>query len=154
MNRSFPFAVPLAALALLVLAPAPPAAAQVVVDVQGKMGRQLFLTYCASCHGKQGRGDGPVAEALKQPPSDLTRMAARRDGAFPAAEIAKFIDGRTEVPSHGSREMPVWGHRFRKDLGGDSVAEEIARGRIDVLIDYLRSIQVPAKDTAPPPDGK
>lgn len=75
-------------------------------------GQQYLLRYCSACHGAQGRGDGPAAPALRPPPADLTRIAQRRGGHFPVAEIAAFIDGRTVMPAHGSREMPIWGERF------------------------------------------
>jgi len=140
-----------AVVGLLLAAPSPPPSAQELGDTQARSGQALFMTYCSSCHGKQGRGDGPVADALKTAPSDLTRIAERREGRFPAAEIAMFIDGRTLVISHGTREMPVWGQRFWEELGRDSVAEEITRGRIGVIIAYLRSIQLHAGSAQNPP---
>lgn len=108
---------------------------------EGDVGRGTFMRYCASCHGSAGRGDGPVARQLTRPPADLTRIAARRDGKFPDAAIAQYIDGRTVVPAHGTREMPVWGKRFSEQYGSDSTAEEVTRGKIGVLVDYLKSIQ-------------
>ena len=104
-------------------------------------GQQYFVRYCSACHGMTGRGDGPAAPALRTPPADLTRLAQRRGGHFPVAEIAAFIDGRTVVPAHGSREMPVWGERFGEMGGGGSVGEEVVRGNLLVLIEYLQSIQ-------------
>lgn len=104
-------------------------------------GQQYFVRYCSSCHGMEGRGDGPAAAALRTPPADLTRIAQRRGGKFPAEEIAAYIDGRTAVPAHGSREMPVWGERFGEMVGVPGVSEEVVRGNILVLIDYLKSIQ-------------
>jgi mono/diheme cytochrome c family protein len=104
-------------------------------------GQQYFERYCSSCHGVEGRGDGPVAAALRTPPADLTRIAQRRGGHFPVAEIAAYIDGRTAVPAHGSRDMPVWGERFGEMVGGGSIGEEVVRGNLLVLIQYLQSIQ-------------
>lgn len=104
-------------------------------------GRELYLRHCSACHGEDGRGDGPVAEELRVPPADLTRIRSRHDGEFPTAELARFIDGRMEVQAHGSREMPVWGRRFGRRLDPETTAEEVVRGNISVLIDYLRSIQ-------------
>ena len=104
-------------------------------------GQQYFVRYCSACHGMTGRGDGPAAPALRTPPADLTRIAQRRGGRFPAAEMAAVIDGRTVVPAHGSREMPVWGERFGEMGGGGSVGEEVVRGNILVLIEYLQAIQ-------------
>jgi mono/diheme cytochrome c family protein len=117
---------------------------------QEDVGQEYFVRYCSSCHGLDGRGHGPVANALRTQPSDLTLIADRRGGQFPDAEIAAFIDGRTVVAAHGTREMPVWGERFSKELGGDSIAEEMTRGRLDVLIAYLKSIQSATVKPAPP----
>ena len=117
---------------------------------EADVGREYFVRYCSSCHGLDGQGNGPVANSLRTQPSDLTRIADRRGGEFPDAEIAAFIDGRTVVPAHGTREMPVWGKRFSKELGGDSIAEEMTRGRLDVLVAYLKSIQLATVKPAPP----
>jgi len=107
-------------------------------------GQQYFVRYCSACHGVTGRGDGPAAPALRTPPADLTRIAQRHGGRFPAAEIAAYIDGRTVVlvnRAHGSREMPIWGERFGETAGGGSVDEEVVRGNFLVLIEYLQSLQ-------------
>jgi len=55
--------------------------------------------------------------------------------------MAAVIDGRIVVPAHGSREMPVWGERFGEMGGGGSVGEEVVRGNLLVLIEYLQAIQ-------------
>jgi mono/diheme cytochrome c family protein len=109
--------------------------------VLAQMGAEAFPRYCGSCHGLRGEGDGPTAEALRTRPADLTRIAARRGGSFPAGEIARFIDGRFALAAHGSREMPVWGDRFGEAIPESSVAEEITRGKIATLVEYLKSIQ-------------
>ena len=119
------------------------AAAQPLPRVPGETvsaGQQYFRRYCSACHGVEGRGDGPAAPALRPPPADLTRIAQRRGGRFPVAEIAAYIDGRTVVSAHGSREMPIWGERFGEMGGGGSVGEEVVRGNLLVLIEYLQSI--------------
>jgi mono/diheme cytochrome c family protein len=105
-----------------------------------QVGRQYFGRYCSACHGLEGRGDGPAAAVLQPPPADLTRIAQRRGGDFPVAEVAAFIDGRTGVLAHGRREMPVWGERFEEMVGG-SLGEAVARSHIRFLVIYLQSIQ-------------
>jgi mono/diheme cytochrome c family protein len=107
-----------------------------------EIGREYFQSYCASCHGALARGDGPVAATLRTPPADLTRIAARRGGRFPAGEVARFIDGRFELAAHGTREMPVWGARFSETVPDAGLSEEITRGKIASLVEYLKSIQV------------
>ncbi|MBW2274577.1 MAG: cytochrome c [Deltaproteobacteria bacterium] len=114
--------------------------------LQVSPGRALFERYCVTCHGEKGRGDGPVAPALINTPSDLTTIAARRGGEFPAAEVARYIDGRTQVTAHGTRVMPVWGLVFSEGIPEESTAEEFVRGKISVLVDYLRSIQRVQRD--------
>jgi len=109
--------------------------------VLAKMGESDYQTYCASCHGLAGKGDGPSAVALKVPPADLTRIAARAGGSFPDGEVSKFIDGRFDTPAHGSREMPVWGARLGENVPESGVKESMARGKIAVLVEYLKSIQ-------------
>jgi len=110
--------------------------------VLADLGRETFQRHCASCHGASARGDGPAASALRPPPSDLTRIAARRGGEFPAGEIARFVDGRFSLAAHGSRAMPVWGERLGERIPEAGVSEEIVRGQVSVLVEYLKSIQV------------
>lgn len=111
-------------------------------NLMRSLGEKYFARYCASCHGLDARGDGPAASALGKPPADLTRIAARRAGVFPAGEIASIIDGRFELPAHGSRDMPIWGRRLAEPIAEDAHGDEVARGLIDLLVDYLQTIQV------------
>jgi mono/diheme cytochrome c family protein len=108
-----------------------------------KVGAEAFQTYCASCHGATAIGDGPAASALRTTPADLTRIAARRSGAFPDAEIARFIDGRFDLPAHGSREMPIWGERLGAPIAEGVDHDEVVRGKLLALLEYLKTIQRP-----------
>ena len=102
-------------------------------------GRTLFLTFCSSCHGPTGHGDGPVAESFSVRPTDLTLLAKSTDGAFIADRIERMIDGRDRyVKAHGSIEMPVWGDAFRRR---DGLSEEGIKARIKAIVRYLQSIQ-------------
>lgn len=103
-------------------------------------GRLLYRVHCQSCHGEDGKGDGPMAEVLKIPPSDLTRLSRENDSKFPLAEVSEVIDGRREVRGHGTRTMPVWGMTFQ-DPDRDSNQEEEVQGRILDLVRYLQSLQ-------------
>jgi mono/diheme cytochrome c family protein len=107
-----------------------------------EIGRADFVRLCASCHGDSARGDGPAASSLKKPPADLTRIAARRGGSFPTREVTSTIDGRQDVAAHGSRDMPVWGLILAQPIHEETSGEEVLRGRLQVLVEYLRSIQV------------
>ena len=100
-------------------------------------GRQMYLEYCGSCHGLTGEGDGPVAPALTTPPANLRRLSERFGNPLPEDQVARFIDGRTEVKAHGPRDMPVWGARFYAETHNESEV----RARIAKLVAYLQSIQ-------------
>jgi mono/diheme cytochrome c family protein len=101
-------------------------------------GRQLYATHCATCHGPAGRGDGPLAEFLRVPPSDLAAIAARNKGAFPAAVIERIVDGRQALKLHGSA-MPVWGDAFSPP--GRPDADPAVAAKIRAIVAYLESIQ-------------
>lgn len=103
-------------------------------------GEALFTTHCASCHGADGRGGGPVAALLTVPPADLTAIRARRGGAFPEDELYQIIDGRADVQAHGTREMPVWGNTW-SEADGVPQPPEAVEHRINLLIEYLRTLQ-------------
>src|SRR5271157_5447452 len=75
-------------------------------------GREMYSAYCAVCHGKDGKGSGPAAEALKVPPPDLTTLARKTDNSYPSDRVRSAIAGEVRLPTHGSKEMPVWGELF------------------------------------------
>ena len=115
--------------------PAPP----VLIESLG--GRENFERYCATCHGLDGRGNGPVAPALVTRPADLTRLAARDGGAFPRSRVVAFVTGSGRpVAAHGSAAMPIWGPIFR----GLDTSETRARQRVDSIVDHIASLQAPS----------
>lgn len=99
--------------------------------------KMMFDTYCAVCHGKDGKGNGPAASALAKVPADLTKINARNGGKFPEVRVRRYIEGLDEVPAHGSRDMPMWGTLF------NSLNRDTAQLRIAALSDYLKSMQQP-----------
>lgn len=119
-----------------------PAAVAVGADPEG---RTFYLRYCAACHGNDARGHGRVAEALVKPPSDLTRIAERRGGKYPASEVAALIDGRQEIRAHGGSDMPVWGTLLRQELDDRDDPDRRAVGIVQSIVEYLGTIQAPAK---------
>lgn len=80
---------------------------------------------CLSCHGVEGRGDGPMAKSLRISPPDLTKISRANNGKFPVRRITEIIDGRAIVAAHGERAMPVWGHRYRQATQSDERSSEI-----------------------------
>ncbi|MGE0821132.1 MAG: cytochrome c [Candidatus Binatia bacterium] len=112
---------------------------QVVVDA----GRREFQRSCASCHGEDAKGNGPVAAMLWEKPADLTQMSARHGGVFLFWRTYEKISGEDEVVirGHGTREMPIWGERFRFDRNAGDGEKAGVRGRILSLVHYLQSIQ-------------
>jgi mono/diheme cytochrome c family protein len=120
---------------------------------QPDIGKTEYQSGCAACHGVDGKGTGPVADALKTKPADLTMIAKKNNGVFPFGRIYDIIDGRQEVKPHGARDMPIWGFRYSPAPipGVSPVApyfvdplydrEPVIRSRILAVIDYLYRIQ-------------
>jgi mono/diheme cytochrome c family protein len=106
--------------------------------IQSMQGVDSYKAYCASCHGPEGKGNGPAAPALKEAPADLTTIAKRHGGTFSATDVEETISGRAVRAAHGSREMPIWGPVFQALAADDSTAKL----RMSNLVNYLRSIQV------------
>lgn len=101
-------------------------------------GSEMYLAYCATCHGAKGLGDGPVAGHLKNAVPDLTSLAQRNQGTFPKDQVAKVIRGEESAESHGSQDMPVWGPVFRSL---NSSQEPVVRIRVANLAQHLESLQ-------------
>ena len=120
--------------------------------IESLTGRDSFDRYCASCHGRDGTGNGPVAGALQTRPADLTTLARRHGGTFPGTDVRAFIEGTgRQLSAHGTNEMPVWGTTFRALETSDGRV----RVRLDNLVAYVESLQGRrAVDTVPPPDRR
>ncbi|MTV15461.1 cytochrome c [Bradyrhizobium elkanii] len=119
------------------------------------VGKAEFQASCASCHGADGKGNGPVSAQLKVPPTDLTTLTKNNNGVFPINAVYETIDGRKPISAHGTHEMPIWGERFNpvKSLPhtvdppydaldpSRDMREVVVRTRILAVIDYLNRIQ-------------
>lgn len=101
-------------------------------------GQEMFTSYCASCHGKDAKGDGPAASALKNAPVDLTALAKKNGGKYPSDKVTAILRGQADVAAHGTREMPVWGPVFWHISGGH---ESETMQRITNLNHYIESLQ-------------
>jgi len=108
-------------------------------------GKRLYIKYCASCHGRDGKGNGPMASTLTTKPPDLTLLAKKQGGKFPYMDVLDILDGSQPFPAHGNSELPAWGETFQSDDPGSSggaMEQAAVRGRLMLVTDYLRSIQV------------
>jgi mono/diheme cytochrome c family protein len=109
-----------------------------VTPTSAASGQEMFATYCATCHGTAGKGDGPAAPALKKAPANLTELTQRNSGKFPEMKVYGTIKGDSNTPAHGSREMPIWGSVFQSLSHGDQGQVQL---RISNLTKYIESIQ-------------
>jgi len=110
-------------------------------------GRDAYVLACASCHGDDGRGGGPVAPALRAPLPDLTLLSRQHGGTFPREYVIAVLAGEHAVTAHGSRAMPVWSQRFTPSAtGAAAIASIYARRRLELVTSYLESLQRAATD--------
>ena len=113
----------------------PPETTHLINSIQGPA---LYTAYCAVCHGKDGKGEGPMAKSLKVAPQDLTRIAMRNGGKFPMARIQRIISGEEPLAAgHGTREMPLWGPIFSQ-IAWD---QDLGRVRVDNVARYIEGMQ-------------
>jgi mono/diheme cytochrome c family protein len=141
MQRLFSFILPLILCASLGLPLGnEPTSAQEMEVIAG--GEIDYQNYCAVCHGVDARGQGLMSKFLTVRPADLSQLKKKNSGVFPFWQTYRVIEGREEVRGHGSREMPIWGDRFRSQAGGnDSGSRAQASGRLIGLVFYLQHIQ-------------
>jgi len=109
-----------------------------ITNTPSNSGKEMFNSYCAVCHGKDGKGGGPASTAMKTPPTDLTGLAQKSNGKYPAAHVAAVIRGQASTPSHGSQDMPVWGPLFSSISQGH---EAQVQQRITNLVNYIEGLQ-------------
>ena len=106
--------------------------------VNSPSGRDIYMDRCSACHGEDAKGNGPAVGALKFAPGDLTLLAQRNDGTFPAEKVKNIVGQWVPINAHGSREMPIWGDLF---LAKTAAQEQAANERFKLLAAYLQSIQ-------------
>jgi mono/diheme cytochrome c family protein len=129
----------LVALIAALAAPSPPDGP--VAPSSATDGAVLYQQHCAACHGPEARGDGPLADVIAYRPADLTRIALRSHGHYPAARVRDIIDGRKPVKGRFPAGMPVWGEAFKNSEDGYS--EKAVIEKIAALADYLGTLQAP-----------
>jgi mono/diheme cytochrome c family protein len=119
-------------------------------------GKTLYGEYCASCHGANGKGDGPEAAALAVKPGDLTQIAKGNGGTFPFYDVMLQISGRPptaqnedaslpgSTSAHANMKMPSWGKIFAREEGSEGTSLDLqlqTTGKIMLITEYLQSIQ-------------
>ncbi len=111
----------------------------------GDLGKLEYESSCILCHGKDLKGGPTTKFFLKAMPPDLTQLSSKNAGVFPYERVYGVIDGRQDVASHGTREMPIWGKAYQfkgSECNADPYASEAnARGRISALVDYVHRMQ-------------
>lgn len=101
-------------------------------------GQEMFESYCAVCHAKDGKGNGPAASALKVPPTDLTTLAKKNGGQYPASHVSAAIQGDSAIPAHGTKDMPIWGSLFWHMSQGHNAEVQL---RVANLNKYIEEMQ-------------
>jgi mono/diheme cytochrome c family protein len=109
-----------------------------ITSTPSNSGKEMFNSYCAVCHGKDAKGSGPAASAMKAAPTDLTTLAKSNGGKYPAAHVAAVLRGQAPTPSHGSQDMPIWGPLFSSISQGH---EGQVQQRITNLVNYVEGVQ-------------
>jgi mono/diheme cytochrome c family protein len=108
---------------------------------ESNSGREMYLQYCGSCHGKDGKGDGTVSRDLKVRVPDLTGLAKKNRGVYPLDDAMATIDGRRLVRGHGDRNMPVWGESFHRESEGKKYPELTTLLKAKVIAEYVATLQ-------------
>jgi|SRR5271169_34717 len=109
-----------------------------ITNAPPNSGKEMFNSYCAVCHGTDGKGNGPAASAMKTTPTDLTALATKSGGKYPSAHVAAVIRGQGTMPSHGNQDMPVWGPLFSSISQGH---EAQVQQRTANLVEYIETLQ-------------
>jgi mono/diheme cytochrome c family protein len=113
---------------------------------EAAIGQEEFRTHCAACHGMSGLGDGPIGQSLKTPAPNLALIAQRNGGVFPFQRVYEVIEGNSAITAHGTRDMPLWGDRYRKDLKPVTpdqldITNQLVEKRILSLVYYIGTLQ-------------
>jgi mono/diheme cytochrome c family protein len=101
-------------------------------------GKEMFTSYCASCHGLSAKGDGPAAPAMNRRPADLTVLAKKNGGKYPAEKVIATLMQYNTL-GHGSKDMPVWGPLLFSVSHDDPRLAEL---RAKNIAGYIETLQV------------
>ena len=104
-------------------------------------GKEMYMQYCSSCHGQDGRGSGSVSAFLKVKVPDLTLLKKNNKGIYPMDQVILAIDGRRKLRSHGDSKMPVWGESFSREVKDPKSAEVTVSLKEKVIAEYVATLQ-------------
>ena len=131
--------------------PAPPSGTQTSPGTPTRgveFGRYEYETYCAVCHGMDGKGNGPFTMLLNKRIPDLSLLSKNNGGVFPFSRAYDVVIGAADVGAHGSREMPIWGDVFTgraQSVYGpayrDATGEAYVKARVLALVEYISRLQ-------------
>jgi mono/diheme cytochrome c family protein len=110
-----------------------------IKETSAASGQQMYDTYCAVCHAKDGKGNGPAASALKTPPTDLTTLAQKNGGKYPSTHVSATIQGDQAIPAHGSKEMPIWGNLFWHMSKGHNAEVQLRVANLNKYIEQMQA---------------
>ena len=113
----------------------------IVYAADTKQGKEMFMQYCSSCHGQNGRGDGSVSAFLKVKVPDLTLLQKNNKGLYPLDQVILAIDGMRKLRTHGDPKMPVWGVIFREEVKDPKSAEVTVGSREKAIAEYVATLQ-------------
>jgi len=109
-----------------------------IQQTDASSGKAMYTSYCAACHGTDGKGDGPASSELKVTPVNLTLLAKNNHGEFPSEHVWAVLHFGTKARAHGTSDMPIWGDLLSALEPNDSIKQEL---RISNLVSYIKSIQ-------------
>jgi mono/diheme cytochrome c family protein len=103
--------------------------------------KDMYVQYCSSCHGRDGRGSGTVSAFLKIKVPDLTILRKANKGVYPQDFVIMAIDGRRTIRAHGDPKMPVWGEAFIREAKDPKTAEVVTLEKEKLIADYVATLQ-------------
>ena len=104
-------------------------------------GKEMYLQYCSSCHGQDGKGSGSVSAFLKVKVPDLTLLKKKNKGIFPIDQVMFAIDGRRTLRAHGDPKMPVWGESFIAEVTDPKSSEVKVAAKEKAIAEYVATLQ-------------
>ena len=113
----------------------------IAMAADSNSGKQMYLQYCSSCHGPEGKGDGKVSRELKFKVPSLTGLAKKNYGIYPLDDVMATIDGRRSVRGHGDRDMPIWGETFYSEAEGKKYSELTTLLKAKIIAGYVATLQ-------------